>query len=51
MSKKRVNNNLCLYYRGRDYKLDSYFKKKALVTSKDYSAQVAATTSEKLLER
>jgi len=40
---QKLNNNLYLYYKAKDYKLDFCFKKQALVTLKSYGAQVAAT--------
>jgi len=53
--KKHFENNLCLYCRAEDHKLDSCPKKQTTVTSKDHSV-LAATNfstaiSEKLLEK
>jgi len=42
--KKKLNNNLCLFYKAEDYKLGFCSKKQALVTSKSYSTQVAVTS-------
>ena len=47
--KKRLENNLCLYYSTEDYKLDSCSKKQTMVMPKDRSALV--TTSEKPSEK
>ena len=40
--KKHLKNNLCLYCRAKDYKLDSYPKKQTMVTPKGHSALVTA---------
>jgi len=48
-SKKRLENNLCLYCSAEDYKLDSCPKKQTMVTSKSRGA--SATASEKPSEK
>jgi len=40
--KKCFENNLCLYYGTGNHKLDSCSKKQTIVTSKGFSASVAA---------
>lgn len=47
--KKRVDNNLCFYYKIRDYKLDS--KKQFSVTSKSHSTQAATTSATATVEK
>ena len=43
--KKHLKNNLYLYYRARNYKLDFYLKKQTIVTLKSYSILVATNFS------
>ena len=43
--KKYLKNNLYLYYRARNYKLDFYLKKQTIVTLKSYSILVATNFS------
>jgi len=47
--KKYLKNNLCLYCGTGDYKLDSCYKKKTMVTPKGCSALTAV--SENFLEK
>jgi len=53
--KKHLKNNLCLYYRAEDYKLDFCFKEQTMVIPKGHSvsatADFLADASEKLLEK
>ena len=53
--KKRLENNLCLYYSAGDHKLDSCPKKQTMVSPKGHSASATADTlaaaSEKPLEK
>jgi len=39
--KKCLKNNLCLYCRAGDYKLDFCPKKQTMITSKDYGVSAA----------
>ena len=43
--KKYLKNNLYLYYRARNYKLNFYLKKQTIVTLKSYSILVATNFS------
>ena len=43
--KKHLKNNLYLYYRARDYKLNFYLKKQTIVTLKSYSILVVTNFS------
>ncbi len=53
--KKYLENNLCLYYNTKDYKLNSCLKKQTIVTSKSCDASTIANppaaTSKKLLKK
>ena len=53
--KKYLENNLCLYYSTKDYKLNSCLKKQTIVTSKSCDtstiANPPAATSKKLLKK
>ena len=46
--KKRVDNNLCIYYKTEDYKLDFCSKKQILITSKSYSIRATEQKSRTL---
>jgi len=53
--KKHLKNNLCLYCRAENFKLDSYSKKKTKISLKSHSTSGATdpstAASKKLLEK